>query len=178
MPIARPLGLALAAVLAVAALAPDAGARPRARRAKAFEANKTFGLGIMIGAPTAVSGKYFYASDKAFDFGVGAMRYYRHRDGLHLHVDHLWHPVSLVSTAAFELPLYLGIGLRVFDFDDGANDGLAIGIRAPIGVAFDLNTTPVDIFVELALVADFFYDYGDRYDGDLNGAVGVRYYFE
>ena len=179
MTIARPLGLALAVALAATAVAPDAEAWPRARRAKKFEANKTFGLGLMLGAPTAIAGKYYYASDKAFDFGVGAMRYYRHRDGLHLHVDHLWHPVSLASTAAFELPLYVGLGFRIFDFDDNANDdGVAIGIRAPIGIAFDFNNTPIDIFVELALVADFFVDYGDRYDGDLNGAVGFRYYFE
>ena len=179
MTIARPLGLALAVALAATAVSPDAEARPRARRAKKFEANKTFGLGLMLGAPTAIAGKYYYASDKAFDFGVGAMRYYRHRDGLHLHVDHLWHPVSLVSTASFELPLYLGLGLRIFDFDDNANDdGVAIGVRAPIGIAFDFNTAPIDIFIELALVADFFVDYGDRYDGDVNGAVGFRYYFE
>lgn len=178
MTIARPVGVALAAILAFAVAADSADARPRARRARRFEANKTFGLGIMLGAPTAISGKYYYASDKAFDFGIGAVRYYRHRDGLHLHADHLWHPVSLASNPSFELPLYLGVGFRIFDFDDNANDhGVAIGVRAPIGIAFDFNNVPMDLFFEIALVADFFVDYGDRYDGDLNAAVGFRYYF-
>ena len=111
-------------------------------------------------------------------FGVGAIRYYRERDGLHLHVDHLWHPVSLLSDRAFELPVYLGLGVRVFDFDDDREDhGLAVGARAPLGIAFDFNNVPLDLFVELALVVDLFVDYGDRYGADVNGAVGLRYYF-
>ncbi|MBK9029977.1 MAG: hypothetical protein IPL61_01340 [Myxococcales bacterium] len=178
MMIARPLGVALTTMLALGVAAESATARPRPRRAKHFEANKGFGLGIMLGAPTGLSGKYYYASDKAFDFGVGAFRYYRQRDGLQIHVDHLWHPVSLVSNADFEMPLYLGVGFRLFDFNDDVNhDGTAIGLRAPIGVAFDLNRTPIDIFVELALVVDLFVGYDDRYGADLNGAVGFRFYF-
>ena len=175
MTIARPLGLALAVALAATAVAPDAEARPRARRAKKFEANKTFGLGLMLGAPTAIAGKYYYASDKAFDFGVGAMRYYRHRDGLHLHVDHLWHPVSLASNRDFELPLYFGLGARVFDFDGG---GTALGLRVPLGIAFDFNKVPLDVFLEFALVVDTYLDYaGDTRYADFNGALGIRYWF-
>jgi hypothetical protein len=178
MVLTRPIVVALAFVLATSAAVETADARPRPRRAKRFQANKSFGLGLMVGAPTGLSGKYFYSGDKAFDFGIGAVRYYRRRDGLHLHADHLWHPVSLVSNADFELPLYLGIGFRLFDFDDNVNnDGVAIGLRAPIGIAFDLNSTPLDIFIELALVADFLVDYGDDFDVDLNGAVGFRFYF-
>jgi hypothetical protein len=74
-----------------------ADARPRPRAGKSFEANKTFGLGLMLGAPSGLSGKYFLSSDNALDFGVGAIGYYRGRSGLHLHLDYLWHPVSLAS---------------------------------------------------------------------------------
>lgn len=59
MTIARPLGLALAGVLALIAAAPAAAARPRARGARRFDANKTFGVGIMVGAPTTISGRCF-----------------------------------------------------------------------------------------------------------------------
>lgn len=171
-----------ASVLALAVVADSADARPRPgrSRAKRFEANKGLGLGIMLGAPTGFSGKYFYAGDKAFDFGIGAMRYYRGRDGLHLHFDHLWHPLSIASTPSFELPLYLGIGARLFDFDDNdGNDfhGTAIGIRGPVGIAFDFNNVPLDIFFELALVMDFInYDNDSDVDVDVNGAIGLRYY--
>src|SRR5688572_11947699 len=103
----RLFAMLCASAIALGALAETADARPRpAGRTKArkFEANKGFGLGIMLGAPSGLSGKYFYAADKAFDFGLGAIGYYRGRDGIHLHFDHLWHPLSFVSTPAFELP--------------------------------------------------------------------------
>lgn len=177
------IAMLCAAVLALTAVIEVAEARPRPRRGKKFEANKTFGIGIMVGAPTGLSGKYFYADDKAFDFGIGAIGYYRGRRGLHLHFDHLWHPVSLASTPAFELPLYVGIGARFFDFDDRDDfHGSAIGVRAPFGIAFDLNNTPLDIFFELALVLDFYAGYDcngcDNIDVDVNGALGFRYWFD
>ncbi len=180
MPNLRSLVAASIALAVTVSFVGDADARRRARRAKKFESNKTFGLGIMVGAPTAISGKYFYASDKAFDFGVGVVRRWRHRDGLHLHADHLWHPVSLASNPSFELPLYIGVGFRLFNYDryDGPyDDATAIGVRVPIGIAFDLNNIPMDIFFELALVADILLDDGDDYDGDLHGAIGARFYF-
>ncbi|MBP6628110.1 MAG: hypothetical protein KBG28_11650 [Kofleriaceae bacterium] len=177
---ARSLGLGLLVLACVATSAPSpADARPRpAGRTSRFQANKTFGLGIMLGAPSGLSGKYFLSASNALDFGVGAMRYYRGRDGLHLHLDYLWHPLSLASARPFELPLYFGLGGRVFDFDDDNDfNGTALGLRAPIGIAFDFNNVPLDIFFELAMVIDFFIDYTDDVDVDLNGAIGLRYYF-
>jgi hypothetical protein len=164
----------------LATVADDATARPRpAGQSKSFSANKTFGLGLMLGAPSGLSGKYFLDSSHALDFGIGALGYYRGRDGLHLHADYLWHPVSLVSADAFELPLYFGIGARLFDFSDKyADQTLALGLRAPIGIAFDLNRTPLDIFVEFALVADLYVNYRDRLGIDVNGAIGIRYWFK
>jgi hypothetical protein len=178
--------LALVAALGtIVAVLPEADARPRpVGRAKRFSANKTFGLGIMLGAPSGLSGKYFLGPDTAIDFGVGIIRYRpydRGRDGnVHIHADFLLHPVSLASVEPFELPLYFGLGARVWDFDDDENndDGFAIGVRAPVGIAFDFNNVPLDVFVELALVLDFFVSYRDQLGIDFNGAVGVRYYFQ
>jgi hypothetical protein len=186
----------LGVVAAEAAVEPslaDARPRPAARsRTSSFEANKTFGLGIMLGAPTGLSGKYFLSSDTALDFGIGTIYGYRHRRGIHLHVDYLWHPLSLASVDAFELPLYFGIGGRLlhgdrcYRYERGFcdyyyRDYTALGVRGPIGIAFDFNNVPIDIFAELALVLDFLVDRDDRYDNaiylDLNGAVGFRYYF-
>jgi hypothetical protein len=155
-----------------------AEARPRPRAGRAFEANKTFGLGLMLGAPSGLSGKYFLSGSNALDFGVGAIGYYRGRDGLHLHMDYLWHPVSLTSTPDFELPLYLGIGGRFFDFDDANDQAYAFGVRAPLGIAFDFTNVPLDVFVELALVVDFFSGYRDNVGAELDGAIGIRYYFQ
>ena len=170
----------------------EARPRPAGRtRTSNFEANKTFGLGVMLGAPTGLSGKYYLGSDTALDFGVGTIYNYRDRRGVHLHVDYLWHPISLASADPFELPLYFGIGGRLLngnrcysrdrDFCDFRRDYTALGVRGPLGIAFDFNRVPIDIFIELALVVDFLVDHDDRFDDylfiDLNGAVGFRYYF-
>jgi hypothetical protein len=172
--------LAAAAVVGGFLLTLDPGeaeARPRPRRGEGFEANKTFGLGLMIGFPTGLSGKYFVSSDGAFDFGVGLIGG-RNRDGLHLHFDYLWHPVTLVKTEPFYLPLYFGLGARLFDWEDDDNDDdFNVGLRVPVGVAFDFNNVPLDIFLELVFVLDFETDRGDT-DADFNGAAGIRYWFQ
>ena len=174
--------LVLALAFGAVTLAPaTASARPRpAGRASKFTANKTFGLGLMLGAPTGLSGKYYLGPSTAIDFGVGVIRYYRHRhSNIHVHADFLWHPVSLASTEPFELPLYFGIGARLWDFDDDDidDDGFGLGVRAPIGIAMDFNNVPLDVFFELALVVDLFFNYDDDYGADINGAIGMRYYF-
>ena len=177
----HPLKWALLVVLALAicgASADPVDARPRVARGRSFEANKTFGLGVMLGAPTGLSGKYYLGADTALDFGVGFMRYYRGRDGIHLHLDYLWHPVSLASVPAFELPVYFGIGGRFFDFDDDNDEAYAFGVRAPLGIAFDFNRAPLDLFFELALVLDFFTGYREDVGADVNGAIGLRFYFQ
>lgn len=175
--------------------APDADARPRpasSSKMSDFQANKTFGLGIMLGAPSGLSGKYYLSADTALDFGLGTIYGYRDRRGFHIHGDFLWHPFSLASADAFELPFYFGIGARLlngsrcYDYDRGRcdyyyRDYSALGVRAPVGLSFDFNNIPLDIFVELALVVDFLLDHDERYDDalylDINGAFGIRYYF-
>lgn len=194
------LRLMMICVLAVGIAGADAmfdasssEARPRPTRKKSnFKANKTFGLGIMLGAPTGLSGKYFLGPDTALDFGVGTIYEYRNRRGFHAHVDFLWHPVSLVSAPAFELPLYFGVGGRLlrgdycYNYDNGRcdyyyDDYAALGVRGPLGIAFDFNRVPLDVFLELAFVFDFVVDRDrDRADAiyvDINGAFGIRYYF-
>jgi hypothetical protein len=184
------LGLA-AGIVGVDAVVDTASAearrRPAARKQSNFQANKTFGLGIMLGAPTGLSGKYYLGPDTALDFGIGGLYGYHRRRGLHLHADYLWHPVSLVSADAFELPLYVGVGGRFFSWERYYRDdrryygGSAVGVRVPVGIAFDFNDVPIDIFIELAFVVDFIVRSEYRDDPflgfDVNPAIGFRYYF-
>jgi len=177
--------VALVLGLVVASSVAEARPRPAGKSRKSnFEANKTFGLGLMFGDPTGLSGKYFVGPDTAIDFGVGGAGYgHGYRRGIHVHADYLWHPISLVSAEPFELPLYFGIGARFWSFDydnDGDRyDGVsALGVRVPIGIAFDFNNVPLDIFIELGLVFDFFVnDYRDDFGVYGLGAAGIRYYF-
>lgn len=172
----------LGALAASFSAIPAAEAQGRARpQTTSFSANKTFGLGLMLGAPTALAGKYYLGADTAVDFGLGVIQGFGRRDALHLHGDFLWHPAVLATTEPFVLPIYFGIGARIADFDDdidndGDDDGdLTVGARVPIGIMLDFNNVPLDVFLEFAPVFDVI-GY-DAPDFDINVAVGVRYYF-
>lgn len=178
-PIVRRMPLFCAALAGIALLLASlqpAEARPRPRASK-FSANKQFGIGLMVGAPTGLTGKYFFSRDTALDFGLGGIRGWSNRDGYHLHLDILWHPAVLINARPFVMPFYVGVGGRIFDYDDDNDiDDLALGLRVPFGIAFDFNNVPLDIFLE----AVFVFDVVGRGSGRdyLNGAVGIRYYFQ
>lgn len=175
--------LVLATFVAVlSTTAAQARPRPAHLGGRSFEANKTFGLGLEAGAPFGVNGKWFFSPDHALDFGVGDIYNYVDRAGLHIYGDFLFHPVSLASTPAFELPLYVGIGGRIWDFRDTgpavADNAFAFGIRVPVGVSFDFNNLPLDAFAQFVPVLDFFSGYqAHSVYLDLDISVGVRYWF-
>ena len=170
----------LAFALGMLVMGPSAAAQGRSRpHASSFSANKTFGLGIMLGAPTGLSGKYYLSAATAIDFGFGVIEGFG-RDGIHAHADFLWHPAVLATTPPFVLPIYFGVGGRLFSFDrgnpnDNNDDDFALGVRVPGGIMMDFNNVPLDIFFELVFVLDFISS--GNADADINGAIGVRYYF-
>ena len=185
--VAVSIALALASTQAAEARPRPAGGRGNM---KSFEANKTFGLGLELGAPFGLSGKYFLTDSNALQFGLGAIyEHYYAGDGIHLYLDYLWHPVSLVSAQAFELPFYIGVGGRFWDFDYCRErdrvcgyGGSAFGIRIPLGISFDFNRVPLDIFFHLVPTFDFYRGdyyryYNDRAHFGIDASVGVRYWF-
>jgi len=178
---ARKLLLALFGIVVLASTAAEARPRPGGSLGgRRFDANKTFGLGLELGAPLGVNGKYFVKSDQAIDFGLGANYSYYNRSGLHLYGDYLFHPVSLASAEAFELPFYVGIGGRFWNFDDDRNrlnGATAIGVRVPVGISFDFNNVPLDIFVQIVPTLDFYTHYRHDLYLDLDVSFGVRYWF-
>jgi len=175
----------LLATFGIALFAAAAEARPRPDGhlgGRRVEANKTFGLGIVLGAPTGLIGQYFLSSDRALDFGIGDIYNYFDRSGLHIYADYLWHPTSLVSTEAFELPLYIGVGGRFWNFDNrvngNTNSASAFGIRVPVGVSFDFNAVPLDVFIQVVPVLDFYSNYAAHSVYlDIDASFGIRYWF-
>jgi len=162
------------------------GRRGRGSRSS-FVANKKFGLGLELGEPDGLNGKYFVTPSNAIDFGVGYIYdHYYYGDGLHLYGDYLWH-FSVASTPAFELPFYIGPGLRFWRFDYCVQNvctygGQAVGIRMPLGLAFDFNNAPIDIFLQVVptldfLSGDYYARYGDRVHFGIDGSVGIRFWF-
>ncbi|HSK05489.1 MAG TPA: DUF3996 domain-containing protein [Kofleriaceae bacterium] len=173
------LRTALLPLLLVVLTAVDADARRNRRMGGSrYVSNGTFGLGLELGGPTGLNGKYFLSESGALNFGIGADGYYRDRDGLHLYLDYLWHPISLANPPEFQLPFYIGIGGRLWDFNDGPDDSaVAFGLRIPLGIAFDFNNVPLDIFIQLTPTLDFYRDYRDDAGFWFDFSLGIRYWF-
>jgi len=173
-------------VLAFALVAVTTGTaearRSRRLGGQRYSANGTFGLGLELGAPFGLNGKYFLTDTGALNFGLGADGYYyRDQDGFNIYCDYLWHPLSLANPPAFQLPLYIGVGGRIWDFNDNSrfNDGgAAFGIRVPGGIAFDFNNVPIDVFVQLTFVLDFYRYYRDDVGAGIEGSAGIRFWFD
>lgn len=167
------LGAGIAVVVLGSTLAPT----------PAHAAGGDFGLGLIIGSPTGIAGKYYLKQAHAIDFAVGGTLVGSR--GLGVHADYLWHPVVLAREAAFDLALYAGVGARLIDHQRrNRDDDFHVGARLPVGVDFDFlkGSIPLDVFVEVAMVLDFVidddeYDDHDDLDVDLNAGLGARYFF-
>jgi hypothetical protein len=146
----------------------------QARGAAAQEARE-FGLGIIIGDPTGLSGKYFLAPENAIDFAVGLGLL--HGKHLAIHADYLWH-FQLDEWSSGRFDLYAGVGPKLGIRDKGGRgrggDGsVLLGARAPLGVAVMFLEAPFDVFVEVAAGLWIV----EKVDFDLDAAIGARYWF-
>lgn len=138
-----------------------------------------FGLGLILGSPTGISWKVYLNKKSAIDGAIGGE--VLGTRGFGMHADYLWHPVMLTQEQGFFLPLYVGAGVRLMSHDrpNGLGSDVHFGLRAPVGIVFDLRKIPLDIFLEVALVIDLIQDDSatDRQIVDLNTGLGARYYF-
>jgi hypothetical protein len=145
------------------ALAGSASAHPVAGR--------SFGLGLEIGQPSAITAYASLGQYSAIDFALGFPTFDDRY--LYLHLDYLVMPVDLARGGSLSVPLYLGIGGFLYDF----HDDIWGGVRVPFGIALDFRTAPLQVFFELAVKVLLIrpVDVGDRVD--LDGVVGFRVFF-
>lgn len=138
---------------------------------------RSFGLGIQLGSPSGITGKYYLGDrQNAISFAIGSHYNGRFYNGLWLTGSYDFHITDLVDEAEFVMPLRVGIGgfLATGSYGFGSYyDDVFIGARAPIGLDFDLNAAPVQIYVEVAFNLVL---YPGIYAG-LDAGLGVRYYF-
>jgi len=166
-------------VAAAVGLAAAAGAAPGRAAAEPVEKG-TVGVGIVIGEPTGVCAKLYLRDDQAIQGALGLTFV---TGGFQAHADYVFHPWILEERDAFTLPAYFGPGLRLLQHKAGrdGDDDFRVGARAVVGMLFDFKEIPLDVFVEVAGIAEYRFGSNDPtingFGLALNGGLGARYYF-
>lgn len=125
------------------------------------------GIGISIGNPTGLNGKYWLDSSKAVDAGM-AWSIGKHSE-FSLHSDYLLHKDgAFYFNDVHPLDLYYGVGGRMEFADD-----IEIGVRVPVGLTHRFEQESADVFAEVAPIVDFLTKTGL----EIHLLFGGRYYF-
>jgi len=131
-----------------------------------FAQDSGLGLGLIFGEPTGLSAKMWTSERTAIDAAVAWS--FSTPGWFHVHADFLIHNYDIITVSTGKLPLYYGVGAyTAFSSEFG------LGVRVPLGLAYQFEGAPVDIFAEVApglalLPALRFY---------IGGGIGVRYFF-
>jgi hypothetical protein len=146
------------------------------------EGNGNFGLGLILGEPTGISGKYWIRNDRAIDGEIS----FSFNSFFIIQSDYLFHFHGLFGTRESftqHLEPYIGIGGSLF-FSTTSNrtnptyftnngGSVGFGVRIPFGAEWMIPSAPFGIFLELApgigLIPGTF--------GFLQGGIGARFYF-
>ena len=136
---------------------------------KHYSQERKFGLGIMLGEPTGLSGTYLLGSGHAIDFGL-AYSFAHPNKIFSLHGDFLFNLPDKIKSP-YNFPVYYGFGARIHF---GNKDGNTLGARGVIGIMWIPESLPVDTFIELAPVFNLFPETSLH----LDFAIGGRYYFK
>lgn len=134
-----------------------------------FGQKSGLGLGLMLGEPSGLAGKYWLTENNAVDFGIGA-GFLENNSGLSFHADYLYHINDLIKWE-YRTTFYYGFGLRM-RFPSGYSS--AIGIRGVAGIMMLVKDFPIDVFFEIAPSFRLLPTTGL----DLDLAIGGRYYFK
>lgn len=134
-----------------------------------------FGLGVILGDPTGLSGKYYIGGPRnAIDVALSFDTYGDDEGWVYVHASYLWHP-SLLASGAVEVPWFVGVGgvAGTDRWDGRGDDDDGLGVRVPVGIDVNLNSIPLQFFGEIALNVFVI----PRTDIDLGLGIGARYYF-
>ena len=125
-----------------------------------------FGLGVILGEPTGISGKLWTGQRTAVDGAVAWS--FEKKSSMHVHGDLLFHSFHLARIDKAKFLTYYGIGGRI-KFEDDSK----LGVRFPLGMDYLFAKSPFDFFLEIVPILDL----APSTDFSLNGAIGFRYFF-
>jgi hypothetical protein len=138
----------------------------------AAEARGRLGLGAQIGEPTALTLEVALTRMTALDLAVGLATF--DRDLAYFHLQGVLFPVDLAGgRGSVDVPLYLGVGVAVYDTGQRFADDVRAAIRLPFGIAVELHRHPLQLFLELAVRVQVVEDA----EVDLDPSFGARWFF-
>lgn len=139
------------------------------------------GVGVMLGSPTGVIGKFYFGGPRhAVDFGIATEFFGFGDDRATLFGTYLYQPGVLLGGGTVEIPWHVGAGVQLWteDLDADLGDDLqdedaAFGLRVPVGVDVNVRFLPLQFTADMAVVAPIVPDV------DLGFQIfgAVRYYF-
>jgi|ERR1017187_2750820 hypothetical protein len=131
--------------------------------------DKGYGIGIILGEPSGLSGKYWLNSTNALDFGLGFSFTNFNNSRIQLNCDYLWNNYNLLKTSE-KFVIYYGPGIKILT--GGSNDA-KLGVRGVAGVGWFIKDAPLDVYFEIAPVVYLIPGTILKIDG----GIGARYYF-
>ena len=154
------------------AYAQDEGRQPLEISEGKIGTEKKLGIGLGGGFVSGLSLKYFLSPSTALQVGIGGGA----NGTLGLSVDYLIHPFVLTEGSGVTIPLYFGggIGLGRYAYLNNGTNGGGINLHVPLGVAFELEKFPLDIFLQAEP------GFGVSNNGTFffwGGTSGIRLYF-
>ena len=128
--------------------------------------DRNFGLGVVLGEPSGITGKQWLSQHNALSGTVAWS--FRGRDKIHIHIDYLRHNFETITVERGSMAFFYGLGGRLLTGDKNQ-----IGVRVPFGLSYFFPNDPLEIFLELAPILDLAPE--TEFTG--NSGLGLRYYF-
>ncbi|MCP5061274.1 MAG: hypothetical protein GY936_02270 [Ignavibacteriae bacterium] len=75
-----------------------------------------------------------------------------HSEGMMINADYIWHFTEIHAFSG-KLPIYVGVGSQMKFDEDG--DKNWFGTRVPVGIIYQFEGIPVDIFFEVVPIYEF-----------------------
>lgn len=154
---------------------------PAAQAAPA-KSGRTFGLGLVLGEPSALTIKAWQDNRQAIQGGLS----FSFDDYILIYGDYLYHYPGAFGTRdkfAASLAPYIGVGgLFAVSTKDRRDDhryfgkssgSIGLGIRVPLGIEWKPGHPPLGIFLELAPGLSVV----PATKAYIQGGIGIRYYF-
>ncbi len=156
---------------------------PLSKQACAAETGREneFGLGIMLGEPTGISGRLNLSSKRSVDFGLARSD----KSYFLILADYLFtfpHAFHTSSTFLSNVTPYVGVGgvLGIADQSfqfrtafGGATGSTVFGVRIPLGIEWRPSSPPLGVFLEIAPGISIL----PSTQGFMQGDLGIRFYF-